>query len=53
MEIEKRAAVDEITKIIIAVVFLVVMVFAVSFLLGDKGAALLGSIKNLFRLGPR
>ncbi|MBS3087881.1 hypothetical protein J4226_04785 [Candidatus Pacearchaeota archaeon] len=43
--------IEEIVKMIIFVIILVVMVWAVGFLLSGKGVELLGSIKDLLRFG--
>lgn len=42
---------SEISKIIIAVIFLVALVFGVIFLLSGKGGELLETIRNLMRFG--
>jgi hypothetical protein len=43
--------IEEIIKILIAVLVLVVLVGAAIFLLGNKGGDLLSSIKNALRFG--
>ena len=42
---------EEIVKILIFVVVLVIMVGAVVFLFGEKGGQILDSIRNLLRFG--
>jgi len=42
---------EEIVKILVAIVILIILVGAAIFLLKGKGGALLDSIKNLLRFG--
>jgi len=43
--------IEEIIKILIAVLFLVILVSAAAFLLGGKGGELLNAIKEAMRFG--
>ncbi len=43
--------IEQIVKILIAVIVLVILVGAAVYLLGDKGGELLQGIKNAMRLG--
>jgi hypothetical protein len=49
--LNKKGVEWELGKIIIAVVVLVIMVFAILFLLKGKGGDVLSSIKNLLHFG--
>lgn len=42
---------EEIVKMLIFIVVLVIMVGAVTFLFGEKGGQILDSIKNILRFG--
>jgi hypothetical protein len=51
MKSKRGMAIEEIGKILLAVVLLGLVVFGVAFLLGGKAGSVLESIKNMLRFG--
>jgi hypothetical protein len=49
----KRGAINEISKIVIAIIVLAILAFAAAVLFGGKGGEILDSIRNVFRFGGR